>query len=913
MRFEQLKREPNAILRKKLYKSGKNWIVASTLAFAGGMLFLGSAPGATVKADVNLSVTESQSVAGSSDSSANVKTVSPNNSSDTTNAGNSGASQLNNSDTAKNDNKVAVNASGNTNSSSVDNSNNDSSQTTIPIQKASSDLSATDQASGQQQGVANTDGSDPTSTTTDNAEGIDDPTNITSSKEDGNSNVESGTDEKGSAWYINSQGVLHIEPGTWTNEGPGEFSGVTPFGGYDYFDKVKSLHFDGKVVAGKNIVSLFDRMENLSDLGNMSDEFDTSKTENFEYLFDGTKNLSSYDFSSLNMSNATDVSHMFSSSGIKNVDLSGFDWPKITKYDYMFDGTNNLEKADLSNFNFHIATMQDMFSQSSINEITLSNVNVSNVHNIYQLFMDDPNLVSLDLSDLQLPSDVIDGAFLNNDSGLKSITLNPTIPMSSADLGFDTNLYKGWVNQDKNWASKYYPKDYIYSNNDLAGLYTNEPGNTPPEGNQTWIVVDKDKVNYTINYFTSKQDPTKDKPISVKSGAVVDGTTVDASQYVPDGYVNPNPSEVELDYTNGAEQVVNVVVDQLVPYNLNINVHYEDDPTKDSSSTAALQMNQTDVTKDTGFQSDLDKLPNSNKTLDWDKTTMNLGKLNGGEDTETIADMAGWDNISKDMTSLKDIINAFINFNISPDGNGSALTGIVGGDVPNFVDAYYKTYEAPANNNHHSGGGSSEPEQDNKPSGEAEKIKQTVATFDNHSKVQLYDSEGNAVANEYLNPNTTWYNDKKMELDGTTYYRVSTNRWINANDVYIYTTKDTHVRVYDNNYGDIVDAHGKTLNRALKPSTDWYSDRIVEINGDKYYRVSTNEFVKADNVYDYDYDSPVITTNKVTPVYDERGNVTTTSLPADSSYKTDIYQVINGENYYRIATNEFVKASDINL
>lgn len=59
MRFEQLKRQSNTVIRKKLYKSGKNWIVATTLAFASGLFFVGINQEITVKAENNTTLTNS--------------------------------------------------------------------------------------------------------------------------------------------------------------------------------------------------------------------------------------------------------------------------------------------------------------------------------------------------------------------------------------------------------------------------------------------------------------------------------------------------------------------------------------------------------------------------------------------------------------------------------------------------------------------------------------------------------------------------------------------------------------------------------------------------------------------------------------------------------------------------------------
>ncbi|WP_125591094.1 SLAP domain-containing protein [Companilactobacillus jidongensis] len=207
------------------------------------------------------------------------------------------------------------------------------------------------------------------------------------------------------------------------------------------------------------------------------------------------------------------------------------------------------------------------------------------------------------------------------------------------------------------------------------------------------------------------------------------------------------------------------------------------------------------------------------------------------------------------------------------------------------------------------GGGSSTTEPDR----EIDNIDQTSATYNDKPKVQIYDSEGNNIEGSFLNPGVNRHNDEKMILNGTTYYRVSTDQWVKASDVYVYVSDNAYVRVYNNNYGEIVNAHGKTLSRALKSSTDWVSDRTVNINGAKYYRVATNEFVKASSVYEYTYNSQVVTTTKAVTVYDERGNATTKQLPAESAYKSDRFVNINGKTYYRIATNEFVRADDINL
>ena len=68
MRFEQLKKDPNSVVRKKLVKSKKNWIVVSSLSIAGGLFLLGG-PSYVAKADVTTTSTTPSAQIQPSDSS----------------------------------------------------------------------------------------------------------------------------------------------------------------------------------------------------------------------------------------------------------------------------------------------------------------------------------------------------------------------------------------------------------------------------------------------------------------------------------------------------------------------------------------------------------------------------------------------------------------------------------------------------------------------------------------------------------------------------------------------------------------------------------------------------------------------------------------------------------------------------
>jgi len=106
----------------------------------------------------------------------------------------------------------------------------------------------------------------------------------------------------------------------------------------------------------------------------------------------------------------------------------------------------------------------------------------------------------------------------------------------------------------------------------------------------------------------------------------------------------------------------------------------------------------------------------------------------------------------------------------------------------------------------------------------------------------------------------------------------------------------------------------KSNTRSLAKGTDWRSDQYVVVNGDKYYRVSTNEWINADSVYVYVPNKRVVT---VTDKYDagllnaSGKRVTNRGLAKGSSWRSDRIATLNGSTYFRVATNEFLSINDI--
>ncbi|MGQ2375866.1 MBG domain-containing protein [Companilactobacillus zhachilii] len=182
---------------------------------------------------------------------------------------------------------------------------------------------------------------------------------------------------------------------------------------------------------------------------------------------------------------------------------------------------------------------------------------------------------------------------------------------------------------------------------------------------------------------------------------------------------------------------------------------------------------------------------------------------------------------------------------------------------------------------------------------------QNVATTT--STVALYNKEGKQINDRVLGIDSCWFSDEEYTIGGVIYYRVATDEFAKASDVYVYVDPEPRfVRVYNDIHGDLVDYQGNELNRELSPSSQWRTDRIAIINGQQYYRVATNEFIPIEQVYPYVNVDAEVTTNFETPIYNERDEKLDVALPANGTYKADKVVTMNGVNYYRVATNQFI-------
>lgn len=176
----------------------------------------------------------------------------------------------------------------------------------------------------------------------------------------------------------------------------------------------------------------------------------------------------------------------------------------------------------------------------------------------------------------------------------------------------------------------------------------------------------------------------------------------------------------------------------------------------------------------------------------------------------------------------------------------------------------------------------------------------TITTDETVKYTKITKTSGGSHGSSSNNNNNQNNNNAKNKV--TTETKKQTINTYNGKDIPIYTLDSENKMVLINN-------------KALSNDSGWYSDQKLVVNNDIYYRVATNEYVKTTQAYPYESTKAVLrTTNSNKRIYTADGKlITNRELAADSDWYTDQIVQINGEKYYRVATNEFVKANDSNI
>lgn len=103
---------------------------------------------------------------------------------------------------------------------------------------------------------------------------------------------------------------------------------------------------------GKDQDSIFNNMSDLEyiEFGN---NFNTSNTTNFNYMFRGCEKLTSIDLSNLNMDSATTICGLFENcKKLSSIDLTGHDFSSVTNVGTLFNGCESLLSVNLTGVDF---------------------------------------------------------------------------------------------------------------------------------------------------------------------------------------------------------------------------------------------------------------------------------------------------------------------------------------------------------------------------------------------------------------------------------------------------------------------------------------------------------------------------------------------------------------------------------
>ena len=118
-------------------------------------------------------------------------------------------------------------------------------------------------------------------------------------------------------------------------------------------NEVKKIVFTGHVKAPSNSRSLFEGLNNMTDIIGISN-LDTSHVTNMMYMFKDVSSLKNVDLSHFDTSNVINMIGMFyKASSLTNLDLSHFDTSNVSNVNDMFYGLTKLQAITLGkNFKF---------------------------------------------------------------------------------------------------------------------------------------------------------------------------------------------------------------------------------------------------------------------------------------------------------------------------------------------------------------------------------------------------------------------------------------------------------------------------------------------------------------------------------------------------------------------------------
>lgn len=220
----------------------------------------------------------------------------------------------------------------------------------------------------------------------------------------------------------------------------------------------------------------------------------------------------------------------------------------------------------------------------------------------------------------------------------------------------------------------------------------------------------------------------------------------------------------------------------------------------------------------------------------------------------------------------------------------------------------------------------------------------------------LVNNQGQTITSTYLPNFSSWKLGTSTQINGITYYQVATNEWIAADSIDISNSSNqvTNLSSDTSNQIDVnatkvgttkwasavVNSQGQAITGVTLPAgTSWKLGASINVNGNVYLQVATNEWVAANDLNiqvtepNQSYTTNNATTNAASTTTQQQQPVVGTVVngPADL-YDTSMDSFSNrqlpegtdwkigqmvqnkyGHTFYQVSTNEWAQSSNMHL
>lgn len=270
-------------------------------------------------------------------------------------------------------------------------------------------------------------------------------------------------------------------------------------------------------------------------------------------------------------------------------------------------------------------------------------------------------------------------------------------------------------------------------------------------------------------------------------------------------------------------------------------------------------------------------------------------------------------------------------FNVSPETLANYDFTRIGGVADtktNTVTFMQKVEVKAANSSSGSGSGGSSSSNNNANQWTYYQDAGVVTTKSDKSVYNLNNQDNGLIGNRALAKNTSWVTDQyRTNSAGVKQYRVATGEWIDADDVNFQEQADntTDDWTYYQDPGVVRTIIGQEYyslnnqaneaigNRALAKESSWVTDQYrTNSAGVKEYRVATGEWIDAHDVTFIKDIKNIVNVDETSSYYNlydiDREVNGSRALEKKTSWQADKKAVDpDGNVYYRVATNEWVK------